>query len=172
MEELTCLKQGPRVTSHCVWQMGQGMAGDFSLSRGWGEVTSSEEIDFKWVFRLGFPGGSVVENPPTNAEVMGSTPELERSPREGSGNPVQYSCLGSPMDRGTWQGLWGHKNLSMGSHKNRTWITSWTTTATMSSLVTGKPEDRHASYTFLLVRIITSGGLGQVCRKVSHVSRV
>ena len=45
------------MTSHCVWQMGQGMAGDFSLSRGWGEVTSSEEIDFKWVFRLGFPGG-------------------------------------------------------------------------------------------------------------------
>ena len=54
---------------------------------------------------LGFPGGSVVENPRTNAEVMDSTPELERSPREGNGNTVQYSCLGSPMDRGTWQGL-------------------------------------------------------------------
>jgi len=54
---------------------------------------------------LGFPGGSVVENPHTNVEVMDSTPELERSPREGNGNPVQYSCLGSPMDRGTWQGL-------------------------------------------------------------------
>ena len=52
---------------------------------------------------LGFPGGSVVENPRTNAEVMDSTPELERSPREGNGNPVQYSCLGSPMDREAWQ---------------------------------------------------------------------
>ena len=98
MEELTCLKQGPRVTSHCAWQMGQDMAGDFPLSQGWGEVTSSEGIDIKWVHRLGFPGGSVVENLPTNAEAMGSTPELERSPREGNDNPVQYSCLGSPMD--------------------------------------------------------------------------
>ena len=32
----------------------------------------------------------------------GSTPWLERSPREGSGNPLQYSCLENPMDRGAW----------------------------------------------------------------------
>ena len=30
-------------------------------------------------------------------------PELGRSPKEENGNPLQYSCLGNPMDRGTWQ---------------------------------------------------------------------
>ena len=42
----------------------------------------------------GFPGDSVVKNPPTNA--------LGRSPGEGHGNPLQYSCLENPMDRGAW----------------------------------------------------------------------
>ena len=51
----------------------------------------------------GFPGGSVVENPPTNAEDAGSIPGLGRSPGEGNGNPLQYSCLENPMDRGVWQ---------------------------------------------------------------------
>ena len=34
---------------------------------------------------------------------MGSIPELGRSPGEGNGNPLQYSCLENPMDRGAWQ---------------------------------------------------------------------
>ena len=38
-----------------------------------------------------------------NAGDDGSIPGLERSPGEGSGNPLQYSCLGSPMDRGAWR---------------------------------------------------------------------
>ena len=33
---------------------------------------------------------------------MGSVPGLERSPGEGNGNPLQYSCLENPMDRGAW----------------------------------------------------------------------
>ena len=33
---------------------------------------------------------------------MSSVPELGRSPGEGNGNPLQYSCLGNPMDRGGW----------------------------------------------------------------------
>ena len=45
---------------------------------------------------------SVVNNPPANAGDMGLIPGLGRSPGEGSGNPFQYSCLGNPMDRGTW----------------------------------------------------------------------
>ena len=49
----------------------------------------------------GFLGGSVVKNPPTNAEDPSSTPGLGRSPGEGNGNPLQYSCLGNPTDRGT-----------------------------------------------------------------------
>ena len=52
----------------------------------------------------GFPGGSVAKNLPTNARDMGSMSGLRRSPGEGSGNPLQYSCLGNPMDRGSWKG--------------------------------------------------------------------
>ena len=52
---------------------------------------------------LGFPAGSVVKNLPTNAEDTGSIPGSERSPGEGNSNPLQYSCLENPMDRGAWQ---------------------------------------------------------------------
>ena len=51
----------------------------------------------------GFSGGSVGKNPPANAGDMGPIPGLGRSPGEGNGNPLQYSCLGNPMDRRTWQ---------------------------------------------------------------------
>ena len=47
-----------------------------------------------------FPGGSVVKNPPANAGDVGSIPEMGRFPAEVNGNPLQYSCLGNPMDRG------------------------------------------------------------------------
>ena len=50
----------------------------------------------------GFPGGSVVKNPPANAGDVGSIPGLGRSPGEGNGNPLQYSCLGNLMDRAAW----------------------------------------------------------------------
>ena len=51
----------------------------------------------------GFPHGSIIKNPPANAGDMGSIPGSERSPGEGSGNPLQYSCLENPMGRGAWQ---------------------------------------------------------------------
>ena len=51
---------------------------------------------------MGFPGGSVVKNPPANAGDTGSILESGRSPGEGNGNPLQYSCLENSMDRGTW----------------------------------------------------------------------
>ena len=66
---------------------------------------------------MGFPGGSVIKNPPANAGDAVSVPGLGRSPREGNGNLVQYTCLGNPMDRGTWreesgglQFMWSQKN--------------------------------------------------------------
>ena len=52
-----------------------------------------------------FPGGSVVKNPPANAGDVGSIPRSRRCPRVGNGNPLQYSCLGNPMDRGTWRAI-------------------------------------------------------------------
>ena len=51
----------------------------------------------------GSPGGSVVKNPPANAGDLGSILGSGRSPGEGNGNPLQYSCLGNPMDRGAWE---------------------------------------------------------------------
>ena len=50
----------------------------------------------------GFPSGSVVESA-YNAADVGSILGLGRCPGEGNNNPLQYSCLGNPMDRGTWQ---------------------------------------------------------------------
>ena len=51
---------------------------------------------------MGFPGGSVVKNPPADARDTESIPGSGRSPGEGNGNPLQYSCLENPMDRGDW----------------------------------------------------------------------
>ena len=45
----------------------------------------------------------MVKNLPTNAEDLGSTPGLGRSSGGGHGNPLQYSFLENPMDRGAWQ---------------------------------------------------------------------
>ena len=55
-----------------------------------------------YISERGFPGGSVVKNPPANAGDMGLIPGSERSPGEGNSNPLQYSCLGSLTDRGAW----------------------------------------------------------------------
>ena len=44
-----------------------------------------------------FPGGPVVKNLPSNAGAAGLIPGLERSPGEGNGNPLQYSCLENPL---------------------------------------------------------------------------
>ena len=51
---------------------------------------------------MGFLGGSVVKNLPANAGDIGSVPGSGRSPEGGNGNPLQYSYLGNPMDRGAW----------------------------------------------------------------------
>ena len=45
----------------------------------------------------------MVKNTPTNAGDMNSIPGSGRYPGEGNGNPLQFSCLGNPMDRGGWQ---------------------------------------------------------------------
>ena len=48
---------------------------------------------------MGLPCGSVVKNPPASAGNMDSTPESGRSPGEENSYPIQYSCLGNPMER-------------------------------------------------------------------------
>ena len=51
---------------------------------------------------LGFPTGSVVRNAAANAGDVGLIPGSGRFPGEGNGNPLQYSCLETSMDRGVW----------------------------------------------------------------------
>ena len=50
----------------------------------------------------GFPGGSEVKASACNVGDLGLIPGLGRSPGEGNGNPLQYSCLENPMDGGAW----------------------------------------------------------------------
>ena len=52
---------------------------------------------------LGFSGGSDGKDIACNTGDPGSIPGSGRFPKEGNGNPLQYSCLENPMDRGAWQ---------------------------------------------------------------------
>ena len=52
-----------------------------------------------------FPGGSDGKASAYNARDAGSIPGSGRSPGEGNGNPLQYSCLGHTMDREAWQAI-------------------------------------------------------------------
>ena len=66
----------------------------------------SDWTELNWNTFKGFPDGSVVKNPPTStgdARGMVSISGLGRSPIVGNGNPLQYSCLENPTDRGVWQ---------------------------------------------------------------------
>ena len=65
----------------------------------WLEIEWYKYLTISVIFE-GVPGGSVVKNPPTSAEVsgdMGSIPGSGGSPGGGNGNPLQSSCLGNPM---------------------------------------------------------------------------
>ena len=53
----------------------------------------------------GFPCRSVGKESTCNSGDPGLIPGLERSPGEGNGNPLQYSCLENPRDRGTWRAI-------------------------------------------------------------------
>ena len=55
-----------------------------------------------YIVLLGFPGGSDGEESACNVRDPSSIPGSGRSPGEGNGNPLQYSCLENSMDRGAW----------------------------------------------------------------------
>ena len=65
--------------------------------KGFGIVNKAEGDVF-----LSFPGGSDGKASACDAGDLGSIPGLGRSPGEGNGNPLQYSCLENPMDGGAW----------------------------------------------------------------------
>ena len=62
------------------------------------KVLSCQELTL-----ISFPGGSDGKELAYNVGDPGSVPELGGALREGNGNPLCYSCLENPMDRGTWQ---------------------------------------------------------------------
>ena len=64
------------------------------------------KIHFTFIYLItGLPRWFSAKNPPANAGDVGSIPELGRSSGEEYGNSLQFSCLGNPMDRGTWQAI-------------------------------------------------------------------
>ena len=57
---------------------------------------------------MGFPGGSVVKNPPANGRDVVQSLGGEDSLQKEMANSFQYSCLGNPIDRGAWQAVTIH----------------------------------------------------------------
>ena len=85
-------------------------------------------INKKWHTKPpGFPGGSDSKVSACNVGDQGSIPGSERSPEEGSGNPLQYSCLENPMDRGAMV------DYSPWVTKNRTRLSDFTSLSPLYS---------------------------------------
>ena len=87
---------------------------------------------------LGFPGGSDGKESACNAEDLGSAPGSGRSPGDGNGYPLQYSCLENFMDRGAWRAT------VRGAAKSRTTLMSL-----LASLLTAILQDCQAQKGFV-----------------------
>ena len=75
----------------------------YDMFRDLGEVFT---YSFFLILCSGFPGGSMVKNLPASAEATGDAGSISGSGRStggGNGTPLQYSCLGNPMDRRAWR---------------------------------------------------------------------
>ena len=60
---------------------------------------------------FGFPGGSVIKNPPVNVRDSGLIPRSRRSPGGRNDNPLHYSYLGNPWTEAPGYSPWGHKRV-------------------------------------------------------------
>ena len=78
-------------------------SGHHFMANRWGNSGNSDRLYFGGLQNLCFPGGSNGKASAYNAGDLGSIPGMGRSPGEGNGNPLQYSCLENPMDqRACW----------------------------------------------------------------------
>ena len=84
-------------------------------------------------------GGSDGKASAYNAGDLGSIPGLGRSPGEGNGNPLQYSCLENPMDRGAW---WA---TAHGVAKSRTRLSDFTSQVISTQVVRVSPCEKYCS---------------------------
>ena len=91
MPQLAIIKQMSR-------QGSQGSAGDYQADEQAG-VACMEFRKMVMIILHGFSGDSEVKASACNVGDLGSIPELGRSPGEGNGSPLQYSCLENPKDR-------------------------------------------------------------------------
>ena len=79
-------------------------------NHGWEWLRNNDEI--------GFPDDPLIRNPPVRVADTSSIPGSGRPPGEGSGNPLQYSCLENPMDKEAWR-------IVQGVAKSQTWLSDW-----------------------------------------------
>ena len=86
----------------------------------------------------------VIKNLPANAGdiMLGSIPELGRSPGGGLGNPLWYSCLGNPMDGGAWQAM------ALRVSKSQTQLKRLSS----SSIMTAPQEAQHLPVALMRIR--------------------
>ena len=99
---VTCLvrEMSPEVCCGCPGQL------LISLWKGepaGGALSLSCPFPSSFMVSVGFPGGSDDKQSAYSAGDLGSIPRSGRSPGEGDGSPLQYSCLEDPMDRGAWR---------------------------------------------------------------------
>ena len=95
-----------------------------------------------------FPGGSVVKNPPANAGDIGPIPRSGRSPGEGNGNPLQFSCLES--HRGAWQAtVTGIAESDMTEHTHKIHTHTHTHTHTLNPFALYQKLTQHCKSTVL-----------------------
>ena len=90
-----------------------------------------------------YPGGTMVKNPPVNAgdlRNMGLIPVSGRSPGQGHGNPLQYSCLENPMDRGVRQ-----------TTKNQTRLSDWAHTLIYNEPISTVQHSDSCIHTYIYV---------------------
>ena len=107
---------------------------------------------------LGFPGGSGSNASACNAGDLGSISGLGRSPGEGNGDSLQYSCLENPMDRGAW------KASVHGVAEDRTRLSNFTFTFHFHAL----EKDMATHSSFLAWRIPGTGEPGGLPSMGSH----
>ena len=93
----------------------------------WGKVLKA--VGKLWERQGNFIGCTVVKDPPPSAgstRDRGSIPGSERSPRGGNGNPLQYSRLGNPTDRGAWRAtVHGVPKERLNNNSWHRWNNSW-----------------------------------------------
>ena len=114
----------------------------------------------KGSYRWAFPSGSNGKEPACNAGDLGLILEWGKSPGEGHDNPLQYSCLENPMDRGTWQATI-HEAAKSRTQLSNTHIHTHTHTHTHTIIILGFPGGP------VVKNLLTSaGGMGSIPGKI------